>query len=130
MVTRKVNCTASLLTPLLCEKLLPPLLLPNPLVCFIHLQASVTLIDTQWNSLKLHFYLKKTYMFPQACREDSQAIMGTTSFAQYNNLFHPQPYFHPCPIHYVPLMNEKIRYQSKNKLNFMWQASLIDYKWV
>ncbi len=69
MVTREENCTASLLTPLLWKKL------PFPLVCFMHHQASVTLIDTLWNSLKHHFCLK-TLQFLKACREDSQAMMG------------------------------------------------------
>lgn len=32
---------------------------PSPLVCFMHLQTSVTLIDTLWNSLKPRFHMKK-----------------------------------------------------------------------
>lgn len=61
MAKKEENFIAFLLHPLLLEKLLnPPRLpqLPNTTVCFMHLQTSVTLIDTLWNSLKLHFHLK------------------------------------------------------------------------
>lgn len=82
----------------------------------MHLQASVTLIDTLWNSLQLHFHMKKH----PTSTEDLQAIMGLKN--QNNNLLDPPP--HPAPFSF-PLMNEQIKYQSKNKLNVMWQNHLL-----
>lgn len=106
-----------------------PLQLPNPPVCFMHLQTSVTLIDTLWNTLKLHFLLKNLTSSQKHRRLAGHNGTEEPQASQNNNLS-PPTLPPPHPILYVPLMNEKIKYQSKNKLNFMWQVSFIDYIWV
>lgn len=121
MVTREENPTAFLLTPLLWEKAANyPLLLPNPTVCFLHLQISVTLIDTLRNSLKPHFHLKSHASSPKRRRltghygmaepQASHKIKGTL----HNFL---------SAIYFPSLKRYDIK---EKKLHFMWQALLID----
>lgn len=102
---------------------------PSPLLCFMHLQNSVTLIDTLWNSLKLNFHMKNHTSSPKHRRVSGHYGTKEPQAMQNNNLLHSSPYIHPCAILYVPLINVKIKYQSKNKFNFMWQASFIDGIW-
>lgn len=103
--------------------------LPSSPVCFMHLQTSVTLIDTLWNSLELHFHMKS--------RTSSQKHRGLAGHygaeepraTQNSNLLHPPPYLHPGPNLRVPLINEKIKYQSRIKLHF-FVAGIIYWLYV
>lgn len=58
------------------------------------------------------------------CTEDTQTSMGLEKQCQIIiGCPHPLSHLHPCSILCVLLMNEEIQFQSKAKLNLMWQPS-------
>lgn len=82
----------------------------SPPVCFMHLQTSVTLIDTLWNSLKLHFHMKT--QVPKST-QDLQAIMGLRKHKLCKIIICCTPTtLYPTPFSLL-LMNVKMEYQSK-----------------
>lgn len=97
MATREENCSGFLLTPLLRETLHSP---PNQApVFFMHLQTSVTLIDTLWNSFKLHFHLKSHTSSQKHRRltdhygtEEPQAMQKKSSVAPPHLTATPAPF--------------------------------------